>query len=527
MTVSQNTEKLWRDFEVHADRNHWAEARNTLAAILESQPDDTFALLQMSYIESLHGSYRLGRQFTLDACRAGSTDAGVLNDLCNRLRTFNEAWVLREMIANAVLAAGVPPSLMVSFAGQLGNLNDSQTAITLLDQAKIRFPSHADVLIARAGALIHLGRFDEAETELAQALVGSPANAYGHWLLSRLRKQSKDSNHVARLEQLLRVTKQPGGIALLAFALHKELDDLHDHARAWEALVLGCQAKRANSGYRTSESEHLVSQLIGFPVSPTRAEPTYPSEGRFPIFIVGMHRSGTTLLEQLLSGQGEVNAIGELYDFTSQMRYATDHHCKGVLDATIVERAKDIDFHEVGRRYLSGIEWRLGKERWFTDKLPSNFLNIGFICRALPQAKILHMVRNPVETCFSNLRELFSDANPYSYDQIELADYFLQYQRLMRHWHAAYPGRILDIDYAKLTRDPESVMRGVAKFCGFPFEPGMLDMVSQTRSVATASAVQVRDKVIAREKPKWEPYAEHLRPLIRRLASARTRTEVD
>jgi len=519
MTVSRGTEKLWKDFEVHVDRSDWIAARHALAGILELQRDDAFALLQMSYIESLHGSYRLARQFTLDACRAGSADPGVLNDLCNRLRTFNEAWVLREMIANAVLAPGVPASLMVSFAGQFGNLNDSQSAITLLDRAKIQFPSHADVLIARAGALIHLGRFDEAETELVQALASSPANAYGHWLLSRLRKQSKDSNHVARLEQLLRVTKQPGGIALLAFALHKELDDLNDHARAWKALAQGCQAKRANSGYRPSESEHLVSQLIAFPVTPALAEPTHASEGRSPIFIVGMHRSGTTLLEQLLSGHGEVNAIGELYDFTSQMRYATDHHCKGVLDATIVERAKHIDFREVGHRYLAGMEWRLGKERCFTDKLPSNFLNIGFICRALPEARILHMVRDPVETCFSNLRELFSEANAYSYDQIELADYFLQYQRLMRHWHAAYPGRVLDVDYAELTRDPQRVMEGVTRFCGLQFMPDMLELEARTRGVSTASAIQVRDRVIARDKPKWQPYAEYLRPLIDRLQS--------
>ena len=156
-------------------------------------------------------------------------------------------------------------------------------------------------------------------------------------------------------------------------------------------------------------------------------------------------------------------------------------------------------------------------EPFFTDKLPSNFLNIGFICRALPQAKILHMVRDPVETCFSNLRELFSEANPYSYDQLELADYFIQYRRLMAHWHAVHPGRILDVDYAELTRDPEAVMRKVAAFCGIDYVDAMRDPRSSTRAVATASAVQVRDKVIRREVPKWAPYAKHLQPLIAAL----------
>ena len=239
--------------------------------------------------------------------------------------------------------------------------------------------------------------------------------------------------------------------------------------------------------------------------------------GKLPIFIVGMHRSGTTLLEQLLDGSPQVRGVGELYDFTSAMRYATDHHCKGVIDRTIIERARDADFDEIGTRYLDGMAWRLGSERFFTDKLPSNFLNLGFICRALPQAKILHMVRDPVETCFSNLRELFSEANPYSYDQLELADYFLQYRRLMAHWHAAYPGRILDVDYAQLTRDPEAVMRKVAAFCGIDYIDAMCDPRSSTRAVSTASAVQVRDQVVRRELPKWAPYAKYLQPLIEAL----------
>ncbi len=226
-----------------------------------------------------------------------------------------------------------------------------------------------------------------------------------------------------------------------------------------------------------------------------------------------MHRSGTTLLEQLLDASPQVRAVGELYDFTSAMRFATDHHCKGVIDNTIVARSGSVDFSEVGRRYLDGMAWRLGEEPYFTDKLPSNFLNIGFISRALPQAKILHMVRDPMETCFSNLRELFSEANPYSYDQHELADYFIQYRRLMAHWHRAYPGRILDVSYEQLTANPASEMQRVADFCGIDFIDAMTDTRSSKRAVATASAVQVREGVIKRKFAKWVPYAQHLQPL--------------
>ena len=136
------------------------------------------------------------------------------------------------------------------------------------------------------------------------------------------------------------------------------------------------------------------------------------ADAKTPLFVVGMHRSGTTLLEQLLSASPQVLGLGELNDFTSAMRYESDHYCKGALDLAIVQRALGIDFDAVGERYMGGVAWRLGEAPFFADKQPSNYLNIGFICQALPHAKILHMVRDPVETCFSNLRELFTESIP-------------------------------------------------------------------------------------------------------------------
>jgi hypothetical protein len=206
-----------------------------------------------------------------------------------------------------------------------------------------------------------------------------------------------------------------------------------------------------------------------------------------------------------------------LNDFVAAMRYVTDQHGKAVLDRSIVQQAGAIDFRAVGRRYMDGLAWRLGEERFFTDKQPANFLNAGFICQALPGAKILHMVRDPVETCFSNLRELFSGINEYSYDQRELADYFLQYRRLMAHWHATFPGRILDVSYSALTRDPETTMREVSAHCGIGYVAGMSDPRSSRRVVSTASSVQVRETIVRRDTPKWAPYAGHLQPLVRAL----------
>lgn len=516
MSASTDVRQLWQRAESHAGRREWPEAVACFKAILAVSPGDPKVLAQLSYVESLAGHYRDARGYILQASRARPRDQDTAREVLARLRTFNEAEELRRYVALLGPIDHMPIPLLVASAAQYSYLNDQAGALRLLDEAKRGDPDYPPTLLSRGQVLMYLGRFEEARADLARVLRRAPQLVQPYWLLAHMGKRTPEDNHVEALRGLLaRPGLRDAEAAQLANALHKELDDLGEFEDAWRALEQACKAKRATLSYAADDSRALVDALAAAPVG--RPHPVAEGEPPVPVFIVGMHRSGTTLLEQLLDGSPQVHGVGELYDFTSAMRYATDHHCKGVIDRTIVDRSTAVDFAEVGRRYLEGMRWRLGGERFFTDKLPSNFLNIGFICQALPQAKILHMVRDPLETCFSNLRELFSEANPYSYDQRELADYFLQYRRLMAHWHAAYPGRILDVEYAELTRDPEAAMRKVAAFCGIEYIEAMSDPRSSTRAVSTASAVQVRDRVVRRDVPKWAPYATHLRPLVEAL----------
>ena len=511
---------LWQQAHRYAEQQQWEQAKACFNAILARHPDDPAVLTQLSYISSLGGHYRAARAAALRASTAsGRVPPAVLKQLLPRLRTFNEAEIFHRLLERLGPPVSLPVPQLLLCAAQLSYFNEQERALAYLDEAKRADPDYPATLMSRGQVLTYMARFEEAETDLMHSLHRAPEFAQLYWLLSRLRPWTGGDNHVAQIrEQLARPGRTAADIALLGYALHKELDDLGDHAGAAQALDSACRAKRSTLQYSSESSERLVDALVAFVPPAPRANALHAASGRTPLFIVGMHRSGTTLLEQMLDGHSDVRGVGELYDFTAQMRYATDHHCRGVIDATIAERAPGVDFAEVGRGYLQGLEWRLGRERCFTDKLPSNFLNAGFICSALPQARILHMVRDPVEVCFSNLRELFSDANPYSYDQLELAAYYRQYERLMAHWRKVFPGRILDIDYTELTRDPETVMRRVTEFCGLAFEPAMLDVAARTRGVATASAVQVRQGIVARKTPKWAPYAEYLAPMIEALS---------
>lgn len=514
-TFKQLSERAARQVEV----GNWDAARADWLDALAIAPDPAEAMLELSYMESLAGHYRIARDWALRAAQTGPRSIDAMLSLVRRLRTFNEVPRLRDIAQRLLNAKDAPHGVLMECARQLSNLNDFGLALQCAEAAAAMAPGDVPARLVRGQLLAHHARVDEAAADFNWALQRNPRIAIAWWMLSRLHKQTRQSNHVMQLRTLLATPGlRPMDVAAVARALHKELDDIGDYDGAWQALQTLCRAKRFTERYDPVENRRLVDALLAWSPDDERGAVRLAA-GKTPVFIVGMHRSGTTLLEQLLDASSQVRGVGELYDFTSAMRYATDHHCKGEIDRIIIERARGVDFSEVGRHYLEGMMWRLGDETHFTDKLPSNFLNIGFICHALPQAKILHMVRDPVETCFSNLRELFSDTNQYSYDQVELADYFVQYRRLMAHWHEAYPGRIHDVDYARLTVDPQAVMRETAAFCGLDYTDGMRSTKSSTRAVSTASAIQVRGVVEKRDRPKWAPYARYLQPMIAALRS--------
>ncbi len=498
-------------------RKDWPSAAVALREFTMIVPHSTRAWIELSYVESFQGHYRAAAEAIAAARHLPDQTTSDASDLLARLRTFNDGCGVRELSRALLQAPNPDAGLLSACAMQLSNLNDHAFALECARKAVTVDATGIGARLVRGQMLAQHGDMEHAAADFNWCLARVPGLAPAWWALSRLHRQTMDSNHVPSLRRVLATPGLgPADVAYAAFALHKELDDLGDSEGAWSALEQACMAKRSTLKNSVEDSRRLVDALVASPVAAATASPAIPS-GRTPVFIVGMHRSGTTLLEQLLDAHPQVHALGEMYDFTSAMRHATDHHCPGVIDPVIVERAGGLDFAEVGQHYLDGMAWRLGQESHFSDKLPSNFLNLGFICQALPQARILHMVRDPVETCFSNLRELFSAANAYSYDQAELADYFIQYRRLMAHWHAAYPGRILDVDYARLTETPAAVMRDVAAFCGLEYVAAMSDTRSSTRAVATASAMQVREGVVHRQRPKWASYARQLQPLITAL----------
>ena len=491
---------------------NWALARQCFQQVL-AVAEDPQALVHLSYLESMGGHYRAGLDYALRAFRVRPRNPALLLKILNRLRNFNQTWAIRELIDQEPGISLLDPQVLHALSAQLSHIGDQTQARHFLDQALARKPESSPFLLARAQISIFLGDFDRAEADLHACLKLAPRLGAAWWTLSGLRKQTTESNHVDALRRLLSAAPNDAERSYLGSALHKEYDDLGDIPAACEALTVANQAKRRQVEYSDAVSRSLFDRITAIDFS-RRPDAPMRDLGFTPVFIVGMFRSGTTLLEQLLGGNPNLLNAGELYDMPSSLRAATDYQCPTLLDEEMVKRAERADYALIAESYARGVGWRAPGYTHVTDKLPPNFLNVGFICKALPQARIVHMVRDPVETCFSNLRELFSGAGTYSNDQRELAAYYRRYHALMAHWRRQFPGRILDVHYADLTADTASVMQRVADHCGLEFLPTMVDPRSGGRSVTTASAVQVRSPVIRRAVPKWDPYRAYLQPMI-------------
>lgn len=360
------------------------------------------------------------------------------------------------------------------------------------------------------------GELDGAESLLENCLRAAPQTAGAHWTLAQLRKWTTGENHLERLRRVL-ASRQDADedFPYLGFALFKELDDL-EHPEAWSALVHACLSKRRRLEY-DSVAETAVFDALSSRSGGSSREAVPAKTDPVPIFIVGMPRSGTTLLERLLAAHSQVAGCGELQDFPKQLQWCCDHAGQEIPDIELVRRLPDVDPSLLGQRYMMQAQWRAGDKPYFTDKLPRNFWHLGSIARALPQARILHMVRNPMDTCFSNLKELFGSAYKYSYNLAELARHFAGYRRLMDHWRHVVPDRILDVHYEALVSEPEVVMQQVLAHCGLEWEPACLSSDRLADTVATASVVQVRSPIHQRSVGGWRRYAAQLDPLHEQL----------
>jgi Tfp pilus assembly protein PilF len=429
-----------------------------------------------------------------------------------------------EAIRACVSRAPKDVAILVVAGSVLNQCEDVAGALKIFRAAQRLEPDNTSVLFNLATSLRFSGELDEAEEIIDRVIEAAPENQQSVLFRADLRVQTPEHNHIEDLEQrIARGANDWKGEMNLYYALAKEAEDVGDYEKSFKALSRGSSVRRRHLEYNIERDVAVLDDIRSHYSDGASCRSQTRGGGEEVIFIVGMPRTGTTLVERMLAAHSSVCSAGELHDFSSELvkEIARISQGRPVPKEAIVSASLKIDFHRLGENYIRAARQATdGRSPYFIDKLPFNFLYCGLIHRAMPRARIIHMSRDPMDTCYAIYKTLFGQAYPFSYDLDELATYYIAYRRLMAHWHRILPGLILDVSYEDVVTDAEKQARRLLDHCGLEWEPGCLDFHKSKTVSTTASAVQVRRPVYSSSVNKWRNYERQLAPLRNRLLEA-------
>ncbi len=389
-------------------------------------------------------------------------------------------------------------------------LGDQQEASAWIEKAVRKDPRSVPILVNQANNHMFLGRLDEAEAVLGTVLQMQAGNPSANWILSNVRK-TENRDHIEQLEQMVQQEhRNPRALAFLNYGLGKELEDLEEWDQAFEAFARGAKARRSTIEF-DEPSEVEMYQAFGEVFTSEWLEQNAGGhDAPSPIFVVGQPRSGTTLVERIITSHSQVHSAGELRQFGTSIRRLTDYREATRNSAKLAGLAAKVDCQKLGKAYMATTAKMRGSVPRFVDKLPPNYLYLPLILKALPKAKIIHLTRNPMDACFSSFKQLFADAYPHSYDQAEMARHHARYYHMMALWRERFGSRFFDIAYEDTARDLEPNARALIEFLELPWEDACLHFHEQDAAVTTASAVQVREPAHTRSIGRWRRYEKQL-----------------
>lgn len=499
------------------------EAQALASALQAAQPQHPEVLYFASQVHLAAGTPESALPLmaaVVAATPAGPGQVPLLSELVNvllLLRRRNEA---RRVAAQAEqLAAGDARALFA--AGLIHNTCDDPTRTrAVLEQARAAGCSEPGLLYVLATACMYLGDFDAADSVLNDLLQRMPRHGLALHLRSTLRTQKPGQHHVDELrERLAGAFPDDGARAAALYALAKEQEDLGETESAFSALTEGAALKRQTLRYDAAAELGAIAAIRQTWTAAAVAQIPEPDNAiDAPIFIVGMPRTGTTLVERMLGRVPGVVSAGELLDFSRLIGIGIRQQLAAHPALTPGQATLVLDYGALGLEYHRGASEAAPGARHYIDKMPINFLYCGMIHKALPKARIIHLVRDPMDSCYAVYKTLFNAAYFFSYDQNELADYYAAYFKLMQHWHAVLPpGSILDVRYEDLVTDTETQARRILSHLGLPWRPEVLHPDGNEAPATTASSAQVRQPVHAGSVQKWRQYAPRLASLRDRL----------
>ena len=507
---------------IAAGDNHRAKA--ILEALIASDGNDVVAMVLLGLQFSRDGNLELAEALLRKATQAAPADASSRLALAKHLhqtRRADDALVELDRLPAAAANDLAALSLRARILRDLGRQEEEVEILRRLADSQPRSESY---LLRMGHALRTLGRTDEAVSAYRQVLASTAHEGTAWWSLANLKTVRFSDDDIAAMERALAVPDAPDLNRIrLRFALGKAHEDRGEAERAFFHYSEGNRLRDATGTYQPDKLQHWVDEAEALYTDSFYAERAgcgFPASD--PIFIIGMQRSGSTLLEQILDSHPQVEGTAELTElptiFHEQRAIAKR---RGIDFSEHLRRLNPHELRALGEDYVRRTRvFRRTEKPFFTDKMPANWMHVGFIRLILPNARIIDVRRHPLACCFANWKQLYGMGLEHSYSMENMGRYYADYVRLMRLMDRVQPGKIHRVLYEHLVEDVEGVVRRLLDFLELPFDQACLDFHSNERSVRTISAEQVRRPINRDGLDRWQPYEQWLGPMKTALGDA-------
>jgi len=499
----------------HQRAGRFGKAENICREILRKDPINVNATRLLGTVAAELGKHKLAARMLRNTVKMEPEFFGAWVDLARALLEIEELDECHEVLQKAIKLRPelvLPRMLLGNLYNKTGRFEEAVDAFKI---ALEKQPDHGGSLAGLGHALKTIGRQDEAVETYRNCIKAFPAFGEAYWSLANLKTFRFSDDEIANMEKNVDNEELREETRVnFNCALGKAYEDRGDYDQAFYRYDLGSKLRRPNESYDPVQTETVHDQIIKT-ITPELLQQNegHGDPDNSPIFIVGLPRSGSTLVEQILASHSQVDGTHELADLPRVIRTINQQRPEGASYPEALLHYGD-QLAELGSQYLESTRRHRGDSPFFTDKMPNNFASIGLISLILPNAKIVNARRHPLDSCMGSYKQLFYKGQSFTYDLVELGEYYLEYQRLMDHWDEILPGKVLDVHYENMVSDQEVQTRRLIEHCQLPWEDGCLRFYETDRAVVTASSEQVRQPIHSKSINSWRRFETHLDPLI-------------
>ncbi len=505
----------------HHKEGRYEEAERLYREIIRANPRNVDAIRLLGRVALSAKRNDDAERLFRRAIRLAPDFTGAMTDLARLCREQNRFDEAIEWCEKVVALEPGSPQAHYQLAGTLAPAALTYRAIEAYGKALELSPRFPAARLGLGHVLKTVGRQEEAVAAYRECIRLRPDNGESYWSLANLKTYRLSDEDIAEMEKRLGqdgLTHQSRVNFL--FAMAKALEDRGDFERAWDYYAEGNGAQRMEEKYDPVATEVMNDAIVD--VFTRELLDQHSGKGhpdRSPIFVIGLPRSGSTLIEQILASHSQVEGTSELPYIGRVAISLNRNRADGINYPEAVRELSAEHFQALGKDYLelAAMHRTEGAPR-FIDKMPNNFPAVGFLHLILPNAKIVDARRHPLDSCLGCFRQLFAKGQTFTYDLADIGEYFLEYQRMMDHWHEVLPGRVLTVQYEEVVNDFEGQVRRLLDYCELPFEEQCLRFYETERPVRTASSEQVRQPIHGRSVGYWRNYADKLDELREVLA---------